>query len=144
MVLVTLWGGVGCGSSQAVRGSHPDGVHPGLRQRGKASFYSSSLAGRPTASGEPYRPEKRTAAHLELPLGTVVRVYRLSKDGVATGQSVEVRINDRGPYGPGRILDLSLAAARALDMVRTGVVLVEVEVLSVPEKRRKRGERQRR
>jgi len=74
----------------------------------------------------------------------VVRVYRLSKDGVATGQSVEVRINDRGPYGPGRILDLSLAAARALDMVRTGVVLVEVEVLSVPEKRRKRGERQRR
>lgn len=79
-----------------------------------------------------------TAAHRELPLGTVIRVHRLSKGAVATGQSVDVRINDRGPYGPGRILDLSLAAARALDMVQKGVVLVEVQVLSVPEKRRKR------
>ncbi len=79
-----------------------------------------------------------TAAHRELPLGTVIRVHRLSRGAVATGQTVDVRINDRGPYGPGRILDLSLAAARALDMIQKGVVLVEVQVLSVPEKRKKR------
>lgn len=137
LALVVLLG-VGCGGAPAVRSSDPDWVQPGLRQQGKASFYSNALAGRPTASGERYRPEKFTAAHLDLPMGTIIRVHRLARDNRPTGQTVEVRINDRGPYGGKRILDLSMAAARSLDMVRSGVVMVEIEVLSIPPKRRNR------
>jgi rare lipoprotein A len=138
VLALALWVGVGCGSSPSVRSSDREWVQPGLRQRGKASFYSNSLAGRPTASGEPYRPEKLTAAHLDLPIGTVIRVHRLSRDDTPTGHTVQVRINDRGPYGGKRIVDLSMAAARALNMVRSGVVPVEIEVLSIPPKRQKR------
>lgn len=93
--------------------------------KGKASYYSDSLAGRSTANGEPYDPKKLTAAHLELPFGTMVRVTR-----VDNGKQVVVRINDRGPYGGrGRIIDLSRRAAERLDMIRAGVVDVEVEIL---------------
>jgi rare lipoprotein A len=93
---------------------------------GQASYYSDSLAGRKTASGERYDPTALTAAHRTLGFGTLVRVTRV--DG---GQSVVVRITDRGPFGKERrIIDLSRAAARALDMLRAGVVEVRVEVLS--------------
>jgi len=93
--------------------------------RGKASYYADSLAGRSTASGEPYAPRKLTAAHLELPFGTRVRVTRIDNR-----KSVVVRINDRSPYGGrGRIIDLSRRAAEQLDMIRAGVVEVEVEIL---------------
>ncbi len=93
---------------------------------GKASFYHDSLAGNKTANGEIYQPCLFTAAHRQLALGTWVRVVR-----VDTGQSVVVRVNDRGPFGHReRIVDLSLAAAEALNMVHAGVVDVRVEVLA--------------
>ena len=93
---------------------------------GRASYYSDSLAGRSTASGEPYAPRAFTAAHRELRFGTLVRVIRLD-----TGATTYVRINDRGPFGGrGRVIDLSRAAAEELDMLRAGVVEVRVEVFS--------------
>lgn len=94
-------------------------------ERGKASYYADSLAGNPTASGEPYDPKKRTAAHRELPFGTRVRVVREDDD-----RSVVVRINDRGPNGNRkRIIDVSRAAAEELDMIRAGVIDVRLEIL---------------
>lgn len=94
------------------------------RFRGLASYYGSEFAGRLTASGEPYDPRAFTAAHRDLPFGTRLRVRNLRN-----GRSVIVRINDRGPWHPERILDLSEAAATALDMLRAGVVEVECEIL---------------
>lgn len=95
---------------------------------GRASYYADALAGRRTASGEPYEPAALTAAHRSLPFGTVVRVTRLD-----TGASVVVRINDRGPFGSRtRIVDLSRAAAEALGMVRRGIVEIRLEVLERP------------
>ncbi len=92
---------------------------------GEATYYSDKLAGRKTASGERYDPGALTAAHRTLRFGTQVRVVR-----VDTGRAVIVRITDRGPFGkPSRIIDLSKAAARELDMLRAGVVRVRVEVL---------------
>lgn len=92
---------------------------------GKAAYYSDALAGRKTASGEPYDPRALTAAHRSLPFGTLVRVVRAEGD-----RAVVVRINDRGPFGDAaRILDLSRAAAERLDMIRAGVVGVRAEVL---------------
>ena len=92
---------------------------------GEATYYSDKLTGRKTASGERYDPGALTAAHRTLRFGTQVRVVR-----VDTGRAVIVRITDRGPFGkPSRIIDLSKAAARELDMLRAGVVRVRVEVL---------------
>lgn len=94
-------------------------------QVGRASFYADSLAGNRTASGERYEPTALTAAHRELPFGTVVDVRRPD-----TGAMVRVRINDRGPFaGKGRIIDLSRRAAEALDMMRAGVVDVEIRIV---------------
>ncbi|HXK20476.1 MAG TPA: septal ring lytic transglycosylase RlpA family protein [Polyangiaceae bacterium] len=96
------------------------------RQQGSASYYGDAFAGRKTASGAPYEPQGFTAAHRTLAFGTVLRVTRA--DG---GQSVYVRVTDRGPYGPrGRILDLSHAAAEQLGMLRAGVVKIKVEVVA--------------
>jgi rare lipoprotein A len=101
------------------------GLGPQL-QRGLATFYGDEAQGGPTASGERFDKRKLTAAHRSLPLGTRVRVTN-----VHNGRSVEVRINDRGPYGGAkRIIDLSEAAARQLGMIDAGVVPVTVEVLS--------------
>jgi rare lipoprotein A len=86
-------------------------VNPYLEQ-GVASVYADSLAGRLTASGEPYQPTALTAAHRSLPLGTRVQVVSLS-----SGRSVWVRINDRGPFVQGRIIDLSRAAAAQIGLV---------------------------
>jgi rare lipoprotein A len=107
-------------------------------QRGSGSYYSDAFAGRKTASGAPYEPLAFTAAHRSLPFGTVLRVTRA--DG---GQSVYVRVTDRGPFGPrGRILDLSRAAAERLGMLRAGVVKIKVEVVAYgpakPATRRRR------
>lgn len=93
-------------------------------QDGMASWYGGSLHGGPTASGERFDKTAMTAAHRTLPMNTRVRVT--SK---RNGRVVEVRINDRGPYGKGRIIDLSEAAARRLDMIEAGVVPVRVEVI---------------
>jgi len=100
----------------------------GAVQEGHASYYSDGLAGKPTASGEPYDPGALTAAHRTLPFGTRIRVTRLDN-----GRSVVVRVNDRGPFGRrDRILDLSRAAAERLRMIRAGVVPVRIEVLELP------------
>jgi rare lipoprotein A len=104
---------------------------------GSASYYADSLSGRKTASGEPYRPERFTAAHRSLPFGSVLRVTR-----VQGGQVVYVKVTDRGPYGPrGRILDLSRAAADELGMLRAGVVKVRVDVVEYGPPRKKRRRR---
>lgn len=93
-------------------------------QTGKASWYGRPHHGRKTASGEIYDMAELTAAHRTLPLGTRVRVTN-----VANGRTVIVRVNDRGPFTDGRILDLSHAAARELDALGAGVVTVRIEVL---------------
>jgi rare lipoprotein A len=108
---------------------------------GEASYYSDKLAGRSTASGEPYDPRAFTAAHRSLPFGTVVRVVRSNPPG-----AVYVKINDRGPFARGRVLDLSRAAAESLSMMRAGVIPVRAEILEYgpkpqPKKRRKRSRR---
>jgi rare lipoprotein A len=103
----------------------------GDRGRGQASYISDRLAGRLTANGERYDPEALTAAHRTLPFGTRLRVTRLD-----TGAEVVVRINDRGPFVRGRVLDLSRAAARRLDMLRDGVVDVRFDILSRPSSSR--------
>lgn len=104
---------------------------PGLPEKeGKASYYAGKYAGHPTASGEIFDPEAITAAHRTLPFGTRVRVTRT--DG-AGGPSVVVRINDRGPFKDGRVIDLSKAAAQQLRMIGEGVVPVRLKVVSYPE-----------
>jgi rare lipoprotein A len=95
-------------------------------QQGRASFYSDRLAGRATATGEPYDPGALTAAHRTLPFGAIVDVAR------ADGRHVSVRINDRGPYAAGRIIDLSRRAAAELGIVRAGVADVVLRVIWVP------------
>lgn len=98
-------------------------------ETGTASWYGAELRGNPTASGEPFRPAHRTAAHKTLPLGTVVKVTRLD-----TGDSVRVVVNDRGPYVDGRIIDLSRKAARRLGFLDDGVTRVEVKVVGCRER----------
>lgn len=97
---------------------------PILVENGKASYYYGRWIGRLTASGEIYRCDDVTAAHKKLPFGTIVRATNLQN-----GRSVVVRINNRGPYSRGRILDLSLRAAEELDMKTSGVVPIRLEVL---------------
>jgi peptidoglycan lytic transglycosylase len=93
---------------------------------GLASYYAEPHHGRRTASGEVFDTYRAmTAAHRTLPFNTVVRVQNKSN-----GKEVEVRINDRGPFIDGRIIDLSLRAARALDMIRAGVVRVKLKIIS--------------
>jgi rare lipoprotein A len=110
----------GCG------GSAPEtNTDPGSVQEGEASYYAHKFHGRTTASGEIYDENAMTAAHKTLPFGTTVRVTNK-----ANGRKVVVRINDRGPFVEGRIIDLSFQAAKEMDMVTAGVVDVRVEVLS--------------
>jgi rare lipoprotein A len=96
-------------------------------QTGSASYYGAKFNGRRTASGQPYDPKKMTAAHKSLPMGTRIRVTRTSHG--KEGPSVEVRVNDRCGCTHGRIVDLSLAAAKRLGMLQSGVVPVRIEVL---------------
>jgi rare lipoprotein A len=89
---------------------------------GKASYYKS---GQITANGEPFKPMGMTAAHRKLKFGTRVRVTNL-----INGRKVIVRINDRGPFIKGRIIDLSLGAAKKIGMLRRGIARVKMEVLN--------------
>ncbi|MDD2865874.1 MAG: septal ring lytic transglycosylase RlpA family protein [Candidatus Omnitrophica bacterium] len=91
---------------------------------GIASWYGRRFMGKKTASGEVFDPEKMTAAHRRLAMGTLVRVTNLKN-----GRQVMVRINDRGPYIPGRIIDLSRAAARTMDMIERGLAPVRMEIV---------------
>jgi len=97
-------------------------------EEGVASWYGVPYHGRRAANGEIYDMHKLTAAHRTLPFNTVVRVRNL-KNNLTT----EVRITDRGPFVEGRIIDLSLAAARDIDMVADGVARVRLELLSAPD-----------
>jgi len=99
----------------------PEKPHATNVVRGYASWYGESQM---TASGERFNKNAMTAAHRSLPLGTHVRVTNTKN-----GKSVVVRINDRGPYGKGRIIDLSEAAAKQLDMIDAGVAPVTLEVV---------------
>ena len=96
-------------------------------QEGIASWYGKDFHGKKTSSGDIYDMHKLTAAHKELPLGSQVRVTNLENR-----RQVEVLINDRGPFVRGRIIDLSYAAAKALDMVDQGTALVRIILISPP------------
>lgn len=97
-------------------------------QVGTASWYGDYFQGRPTASGEPYDMYDLTAAHPTLPLGTMVRVTNLHN-----GRAVVVRVNDRGPVVPGRIIDLSYNTARVLDFKAQGLQRVRLDVVQEPQ-----------
>lgn len=96
----------------------------GIKDRGVASWYGEQFHGKQAANGEIFDMEAMTAAHRTLPLGSVVRVVNLTN-----GKHVRVRINDRGPYVNGRILDLSHAAAEKLGMVHGGLSIIQLEVV---------------
>jgi rare lipoprotein A len=96
----------------------------GYVQEGKASFYADKFEGRTTASGERYSHAKSTCAHLTLPFGTLVKVTN-----TANNQSVVVRVNDRGPFVPDRIIDLSRSAAEKLGIAADGLAQVRLEVI---------------
>ncbi len=102
---------------------HPDSSKYELD--GKATWYGPGLNGNKTASGEVFDMYGMTAAHKKLPFGTIVVVTNQKNN-----KSVVVRINDRGPFVSGRIIDLSYGAAYLVDMVRDGVVPVKVEIIS--------------
>jgi rare lipoprotein A len=116
---------LGCASAEAGSGRRAPRV--GSVQDGRASYYGKEFVGKRTASGERYDPKRMTAAHKTLPLGTRVRVTRVG------GASVIVRVNDRCGCTHGRIIDVSEAAARKLDMMRVGVIPVRLEVLAAAD-----------
>ena len=94
-------------------------------QVGTASWYGETFEGKPTASGEPYDMYDMTAAHLTLPMGSYVKVTNLHN-----GRSVIVRVNDRGPVVPGRIIDVSYGAAQALQFRHSGLQRVRLDLVS--------------
>jgi rare lipoprotein A len=104
--------------------ARPGRLPAGSASSGMASFYSDALKGRKTASGERYDPEQMTCAHRSLAIGTRVEVVVRK-----TGASAVCRINDRGPYVNGRIIDLSRAMARRLGIIPAGVVEVDLRVV---------------
>lgn len=91
-------------------------------QKGKASFYGHEFGGKRTASGERFNPHALTAAHRSLPFGTKLRLTN-----PANGRSIIVRVNDRGPFIRGRVIDISLGAARALGFIRRGTAQLVIE-----------------
>jgi rare lipoprotein A len=113
--------GCAAGGGAPVAHLQPDG---GGGEVGVASYYASRFEGRRTASGERYDPDELTAAHRTLAFGTRVRVTRLDD-----GRDVVVRINDRGPFVEGRVIDLSYAAAKQIDLLQAGVAEVQLDVL---------------
>ncbi len=114
--LLATWLLAGCASP-----GRDDG---GYHAEGLASWYGARHHGKQTASGERFDQHALTAAHRSLPFGTRVRVTHLGN-----GRQVTVRINDRGPYARGRLIDLSRAAAEGLGMLRQGVAPVRLEAL---------------
>jgi peptidoglycan lytic transglycosylase len=105
----------------------PSGAKPIFEETGMASWYGAPYHNRRGSNGEVYNMHAMTAAHRTLPLGSIVRITN-----VKTGRSAVVRITDRGPFVEGRIVDLSLAAAKALDVYMPGIAKVRLEVLDSP------------
>jgi rare lipoprotein A len=118
-----------CGDKRTVRAAVPPPPTPQLSgvEVGVASWYGHPYHGRAAASGEVYDMEQFTAAHRTLPFGTLVRVVNLDNS-----KTVDVRINDRGPFVDDRIIDLSHAAARSIDLIGPGTARVRLEVLQEP------------
>lgn len=100
-------------------------------EKGLASYYDDSFHGRKTASGEKYDKNKLTAAHKTLPFGTRIKIKN-----PANGKSVEVVVNDRGPYIKGRVIEISKKAAQQIDLVKVNVAPVEITVLSGPDSKK--------
>ena len=96
----------------------------GHKEVGKASFYANKFQGRKTASGEIFEQNAKTAAHKKLPFGTTVKVTNLKN-----GKHVVVRINDRGPFVKGRIIDLSRSAFMVINNLDSGIIKVRIEVV---------------
>lgn len=120
MSLLLFFAAAGCGT-----------LHkgPSYRKKGIASWYGEPYNGKPTASGETFDLNKKTAAHKKLPFGCMVRVKRRDN-----GRITVVCINDRGPFVRGRIIDVSKAAARDLDMINDGIAPVKIKVVRWPKK----------
>ncbi len=132
VVVLVLAVGTGCGKKRRARARAPRlpspvAVQPGDFEYGHASWYGHPYHGRRTSSGETYDMHQLTAAHRTLPFGTQVEVTNMENE-----RKVQVRINDRGPFVDGRIIDLSLKAAKAIRMVGPGTARVRVRILRVP------------
>jgi len=112
----------GCATAKASEVSSRQ--RPSRAEEGIASYYAASLEGRSTASGEPYRGARATCAHRTHRFGTMLRITDLK-----SGRSVVCRVNDRGPFVKGRVVDLSASLARELGIVEQGLAKVRVEVL---------------
>jgi len=136
MLVVLLASSLGAAPGQQSGDSAKQTPAPGTKapkknkpyQVGTASWYGRDFHGRETASGEPYDMFRFTAAHMNLPLGSWVRVTNLRN-----GKSVIVRVNDRGPVVPGRIIDLSYGAAQVLEIRARGIARVRLDVVQLPE-----------
>lgn len=125
LVLSMVVLGGGCASTPSARSTHPQSVAGTADLRpsvGIASYYGKKYHGRKTASGETYNMHALTAAHRTMPFGTQVKVTNLAND-----RSVVVRINDRGPFVKGRVVDVSLEAARRLQIIGAGTARVLLE-----------------
>jgi rare lipoprotein A len=103
-------------------------LHSGVYETGIASWYAGEFQGELTANGEIFDTNEISAAHKTLPFGTIVRVTNMEN-----GRHVDVRINDRGPYVEGRIIDLSKAAAEEIDILQQGIAPVSLEILHSPD-----------
>lgn len=102
----------------------PSTAQLGKEYTGKASFYGNEFVGRKTANGEVYGHKAMTAAHRSLPFGTMVEVTNLSNN-----KTCVVRVNDRGPFAKGRIIDLTNTAAKAIGFVKSGIAEVRVRIV---------------
>jgi rare lipoprotein A len=128
-LFVVALAGLACFPDPA-RAFAPTRYHDNETQHGRASWYGKEQ-GHQTASGERFNPRALTAAHRHLPFGTIIRVTNCNN-----GRSVELRINDRGPWKGGRILDVTSAAADILDMKKAGIVPVDIQIIELGSPRR--------
>lgn len=128
MKALTRWGLLALCTLLAACSSRYDEAHGGswrgYSETGLASYYADRYHNRRTASGEPYRKERSTAAHQQLPFGSRVKVTNL-----ANGKSVVVRVNDRGAFPKGRVIDLSRSAFSAIGKPADGLIRVRLEVI---------------
>lgn len=115
---------VGCASRPSTTPPNSTKGWVGFTEKGNASYYGTKHQGKKTASGEPFKQELKTAAHKTIPFGTMVKVTNVEND-----KSVVVRVNDRGPFVNGRIIDLSSSAFNAIGSTEKGVLKVEIEVI---------------
>lgn len=120
LLLLVLFSSWGCSNCCCLSGTQATG----FIQYGKASYYGEEFHGRKTASGEIFNKWDYTCAHKKLPFDTRIKVTNLKNQ-----RTVIVRVNDRGPFVKGRIIDLSFAAAKKIGMIKDGVVKVKIEVL---------------